>query len=336
MNFIDITSDDEQEVVLHPTFRNAAIAAGRGLRGMEDGEDEVHPIPVGESSDDGAVACPRCHRRLFIVASSSDEEDNYTEDSLGTGESLGGSEELLPKKRDASGRYHTSRMGEDTMQGQRSDLASAASLVRQGASMKEVAELDPVVFVRAYKGLTALQSILHPPKAVDRKVGLFVGATETGKTRMVFDELINVYTVFDLKNPWFDGYQGEANVLLDECGPGMMNHNFLKRLLDRYPMTVPIKGGSVAWNASTIVMTSNVPLDEWYERLPYADLQALKRRVKIFEFPKDKELARAWISGSLIRPEKRERIVEVESEDDIPVVSTQDKTQDLYDLCYVD
>lgn len=111
MNFIDITSDDEQEVVLHPTFRNAAIAAGRGLRGMEDGEDEVHPIPVGESSDDGAVACPRCHRRLFIVASSSDEEDNYTEDSLGTGESLGGSEELLPKKRDASGRYHTSRMG---------------------------------------------------------------------------------------------------------------------------------------------------------------------------------------------------------------------------------
>lgn len=226
--------------------------------------------------------------------------------------------------------------GEDTTQGQRSDLASAASLVRQGASMKEVAELDPVVFVRAYKGLTALQSILHPPKAIDRKVGLFVGATETGKTRMVFDELINVYTVFDLKNPWFDGYQGEANVLLDECGPGMMNHNFLKRLLDRYPMTVPIKGGSVAWNASTVVMTSNVPLDEWYERLPYADLQALKRRVKIFEFPKDKELARAWISGSLIRPEKRERIVEVESEDDIPVVSTQDKTQDLYDICYVD
>lgn len=201
----------------------------------------------------------------------------------------------------------TVEWGEDKTQGQRSDLDTVAKLVIEGKQLKEIAAAFPSTFIRTHKGLGALHQVLHKPQHILRKVGLFYGATETGKTRTVFECLDNVYTVFDLKNPWFDGYQGEANVLMDECGPGMMNHNFLKRLLDRYPMVVPIKGGSTNWNASTIVMTSNVEIDEWYRDLTVSDLNALKRRVRLFEFPRDKELATAWLKRALVEPEKRDR-----------------------------
>lgn len=219
--------------------------------------------------------------------------------------------------------------GAETSQGQRSDLATAASLVEAGQNMREIAKVCPVTYIRCYKGLNALQQMMHPPKAIVRKVGLFWGSTETGKTRMVFDNLEDVYTVADLKAPWFDNYKGEANVLMDECGANMMHHNLLKRLLDRYPMSVPIKGGFTQWNASTIIMTSNMPIDDWYYGLPQADLQALKRRVRIFEFPRDKALAEAWLTGRLIENGKRDR----EPEDDHDSGDGWNVPQDLYDLC---
>lgn len=75
----------------------------------------------------------------------------------------------------------------------------------------------------------------------------------------------------------------------------MMNHNFLKRLLDRYPITVPVKGGAESWSADCIVLTSNVDLETWYPGLPLSDFNALKRRIEIFQFPGDKKKAIEWL-----------------------------------------
>lgn len=223
--------------------------------------------------------------------------------------------------------------GSPISQGQRKDLDVLCDLIKEGKGLRECAELSPSTFVRAHKGLMALQSIIHPPPAIVRKVGLFVGGTATGKTRTVFDSLENVYTVFDTKVPWFDGYLGQENVLLDECGPGMMSHNFLKRLLDRYPMMVPIKGGSSNWMAKTIVLTSNVPIEDWYYGVTKSDYDALKRRMRVFEFPQDKELAKAWLTNSLI-PSKRSRspdVVCVSDTDSVVQLARCDATWNLYD-----
>lgn len=216
--------------------------------------------------------------------------------------------------------------GSPGAQEERSDLHTAASIIKDGGTLRDVALLDPVVFVRAHKELAALRAVLHPPLAMDRKVGLFWGTTATGKTRAVHDNLSNVYTVFDVKNPWFDGYDGEENVLFDECGPGMMSHNLLKRLLDRYPMTVPIKGSSANWMAKTIILTSNVQLEDWFFGVTKSDYDALKRRMRIFEFPEEKELAIAWLRGELI-PSKRCR--EPATWESTMVISDEDSVCEL-------
>lgn len=188
-------------------------------------------------------------------------------------------------------------MGTEVSQGQRVDLESLCEMVREKRPMREIATANPVAWVRAYKGLGALYSMINPAVAIERKCALFWGETASGKTRAVYDNLADVYSVFCIKQPWFDNYVGQENVLFDECGPGMMNHNLLKRLLDRYPMDVPIKGGSVAWSAKRIVLTSNVPMHMWFSGITDMDYAALNRRVTIFKFPEDKSKAISWLTG---------------------------------------
>ena len=199
--------------------------------------------------------------------------------------------------------------GKETTQGERTDLQHAAQLIQQGSKMSEIAKELPEVIVKYHKGLLYLKSLQEQEKFQQKKIGLFWGTTGTGKTYTAFSELDDIYTVFCIKTPWFDGYQGQEHVLLDECGLGMMNYNYLKRILDGYRMDVPIKGGSVQWTPQTVILTSNIALEEWYPFIPKADLDALKRRIRIFEFPKDKELAVAWLRGALIEapPAKRQQ-----------------------------
>lgn len=182
--------------------------------------------------------------------------------------------------------------------GTRTDLEVLAKKVMAGETMRDIAVSDPVGFCRYGKGLQLLKTTTVKPQPIERRCALFWGTTGTGKTRLAFETFPNLYTVFNLKNPWFDGYGGEKQVLLDECGmDGMMHIDILKRLLDRYPMMVPVKGSAVAWEAETVILTSNMPIEEWYPLARKDDMDALKRRVKIFHFPAEKWLAEAWITG---------------------------------------
>ncbi len=56
----------------------------------------------------------------------------------------------------------------------------------------------------------------------------------------------------------------------------------LLRLLDRYPLLVERKGGSVRMLATVFIFTSNVPPDEWYSNLPLNRTLALRRRLREF------------------------------------------------------
>lgn len=187
--------------------------------------------------------------------------------------------------------------GTDVGQGSRSDLGAAVNMITSGAGMAVVAREHPVTFVRAHRGLQALRATLQQARAGERLCVLLHGDTGVGKTRFVYDRFPDVHAVFDISTPWFDGYDGHRVALLDECGPGMMSYNMLKRITDRYPMSVPIKGGSVPWNPDIVFMTSNVPLSDWYQNIPIADRMALSRRIREFHLPRDMDAAVALVSA---------------------------------------
>jgi len=170
-------------------------------------------------------------------------------------------------------------------QGKRTDIDDVCLAVRSGASLKRIAEDFPKTFVKMHKGISALRSVLHPPLPRDVQVFALVGPTGCGKTRFVVDRFESEVrnTVFDTKVPWFDGYDRHPVMLIDEFGPGQMSSSMLKKVLDRYDLTLPIKGGSVPMCASLIFLTSNYDVDSWYPHSGAQDNEALKRRMTIID-----------------------------------------------------
>ena len=72
---------------------------------------------------------------------------------------------------------------------------------------------------------------------------------------------------------------GQSTVLIDDFA-GNVGLTQLLQILDRYPVQVPVKGGFVWWCPNVIIITTNVPLEQWYDYSSRQDsLAALQRRI---------------------------------------------------------
>ncbi len=87
------------------------------------------------------------------------------------------------------------------------------------------------------------------------------GPTGSGKSRRAHRESEalcpgSVLWLPDQSLRWFDGYNGHKGLVLDDF-TGDAELPFLLRLLDRYPLKVPIKGGFMEFVGRIVWITSN-------------------------------------------------------------------------------
>lgn len=170
--------------------------------------------------------------------------------------------------------------------GTRSDLVSLYGDIRDGANEQAIEETYPASFIRYQRSIQSLLRKYSAPRTEPPKVYVFWGATGTGKTRTVYDShaLEEIYT--HPGGQWFDGYHGQPVALFDDFGGSEFKLTYLLKILDRYPMTVPIKGSFVNWVPTTIYLTSNLSPESWFPNAHPPHVQALHRRfteVRIFE-----------------------------------------------------
>lgn len=171
--------------------------------------------------------------------------------------------------------------------GRRTDLDSIKHFIDEGASDEQIADnyfSKWVIHRRAFSEYRHLKAAKRtsPPEVI-----VYFGATGTGKTRSAFDESFeSCWMAVDNQLNWFDGYKGEKAAIFDDfVGCKNSKFGFLLRLLDRYPMNVPIKGGFTNWIPETIYFTSNLHPNEWFLGVTDAQKAALFRRfteVKMF------------------------------------------------------
>lgn len=186
-------------------------------------------------------------------------------------------------------------------QGKRSDLVSAITKIRAGATLKQLAtgeETDASSLVKFHRGLSILRSLSKQPRLSPPKVFWFWGPTGTGKTRAAFE----IATKFgkhaddfwistgDLK--WFDGYDGQSVAILDDFrAKHASSFAFFLRLLDRYPAMVQIKGATVSWDPTIIIITCAYnPVTCFSTRASHIpeDIEQLDRRIsRIYQFTND-------------------------------------------------
>lgn len=144
-------------------------------------------------------------------------------------------------------------------------------------------EIPASIRVQSYRTLRAISSDFAQPIAVERSCEVFWGKTGTGKSRLAWERAgINAYPK-DPRTKFWCGYGSQETVVIDEFRGGI-DISHLLRWLDRYPVIVEIKGGSVVLKAKTFYITSNIAPEFWYPELDVETFSALRRRLKVTEF----------------------------------------------------
>lgn len=167
--------------------------------------------------------------------------------------------------------------------GKRTDLDDACAAIKSGATIQEVALEYSGTYVKYTNGLNRLLAICAPKRNF-MTIGYWLhGATGTGKSRWVHQNFPQAYWKPCL-GQWFDGYSMEDTVVIDDYRVDAKDHTSLRwllRLVDRYPLQVPIKGAFVPFVAKRVIITSPHSLEDSfknYSEVFSEDVQQLIRR----------------------------------------------------------
>lgn len=166
-------------------------------------------------------------------------------------------------------------------QGHRSDLEGIVSQLKSGTKLSEVMMENPKLYCQYRNGLKDIAAEVAKKKAQEIRnveVELIVGETGQRKTWNTYHEnkgafLINAY---DMK--WWDGYDGEETIIIDDYDNDVPVTKLLK-LLDSYPVRLDLKGSFTYANWTKVIITSNLTVDEIHQRAKPAHRRALFRRI---------------------------------------------------------
>lgn len=149
--------------------------------------------------------------------------------------------------------------------------------------MHELLAETPEIVVKYSRGMSEVARVLRQQSTMrirsELRVTLLWGDAGTGKTKHVYDEhgVENVFTlVADNGATWFDGYEGQDVLLIDDFN-GWIQYSNLLKVLDIYPYRGSVKGSFTYANWTRVYITSNYEWNSWYNAEHNKD--ALYRRM---------------------------------------------------------
>lgn len=187
-----------------------------------------------------------------------------------------------------TGKYFEEGVSGLQNQGKRNDLEYMATRIKNGADWEELVDTMPWMIVKFPKGIQKLMEVRA--KSVMREnmyIQWIYGKAGVGKSRSVYDNhgIDNVY----MKDgtPWWDGYQNQDVILIDDFD-GRWPFRDLLRLLDRYPYQGQVKGGYVKITSSVIYITCDRSPQEVFNGDDINIIaQVLRRLTAVVEMKRD-------------------------------------------------
>lgn len=166
-------------------------------------------------------------------------------------------------------------------QGRRSDLETVANLVNAGKTIYDIAENCPVEYIKYSKGILSLLHLRCGYRTWKTEVYWYWGSTGTGKSKTAFQQAMEDGSWYakDPSNQWWDGYNGQEVVVIDDYRRDFCTFSYLLRLLDQYPLIVSVKGSTTQFLAKKIYITTPKNVRETWDSRTEEDLAQLERRI---------------------------------------------------------
>ena len=144
-------------------------------------------------------------------------------------------------------------------------------MVLEGRPMKEI-----VLEVNSYQAMRTaelLKKYVEIQRNFKTYVYWFYGPTGSGKSRCA-EMFPNAYWAMST-GKWWEGYDGQEVVIINDYRKDFCKFHELLNLLDRYPYRVECKGGSRQFTSKTIVITTPLSPEETWENRTSEDLGQL-------------------------------------------------------------
>jgi len=175
------------------------------------------------------------------------------------------------------------------IQGKRTDLDAVVERIRAGDTMESINDQFPTQVIKYGRGIQLSRS-LHlaklAPATFPRTVIVLYGRSGSGKSLWArqFAQANNL-TVYS-KNltkasdtQWFDGYDGEQCLILDDFTDQAVSFRELLIWTDIYKHRAQVKGAMSIGTWSHVIITSNISPNLWYQSYVGAEREPLVRRL---------------------------------------------------------
>jgi len=163
--------------------------------------------------------------------------------------------------------------------GHRTDIDKTYEAVENGLSMKQFLETKPNF--QAIKVFEIAKANMQKKRDFKPVVTWIYGPTGTEKTRRVVDNENDLW-ISGKNLKWWQGYENQEATLFDDFRGDFCTYHELLRILDRYPYTVEVKGGSRELNSKRMYITSPYHPSEVYKT--HEEIGQLIRRIDTIIF----------------------------------------------------
>lgn len=169
-------------------------------------------------------------------------------------------------------------------QGKRNDLKE---IIEKCETIEQLMDEHPDIYCKFRSGLKdiyARKLKKNTKKFRNVHTTLISGETGVGKTRKCVEAEENFFllTGDQLKKGWFDGYESEKCLIIDEYN-NQVDITELLSLLDGYQKRLNVKGSFTYANWEKVYITTNLKLHEIHSKAKKAHRDALKRRIHTIE-----------------------------------------------------
>lgn len=170
--------------------------------------------------------------------------------------------------------FKTLTHGDMPSQGKRTDLLEMITYIEEhpGVQELELWKMDAQLMIQYGRRLMHLVNLSRPKRRFQTEVIVLWGPTGTGKSyraeTWALEAGIDLYEMptppSSSSQPWVDGLGSQPAVLLEDF-EGQLPFRLLLRMMDPYPLMMPVKGAFANFAPRYLVITSNINPFDWYK-----------------------------------------------------------------------